>query len=54
MFHCGSRSFGHQVATDYLRNFLDVMEPKYGIKVVDRELASAPFKSPEGQDFLRR
>ena len=26
MFHCGSRGFGHQVATDYLQTFLSVME----------------------------
>jgi tRNA-splicing ligase RtcB (3'-phosphate/5'-hydroxy nucleic acid ligase) len=25
MFHCGSRGFGHQVATDYLQLFLEVM-----------------------------
>lgn len=52
MFHCGSRGFGHQVATDYLRAFLDAGERKYGIKVNDRELASAPFLSPEGQDYF--
>src|SRR3989338_3248001 len=32
MFHCGSRGFGHQVATDYLNVFLNVMESKYKIK----------------------
>jgi tRNA-splicing ligase RtcB len=53
MFHCGSRGFGHQVASDYLASFLKVMEPKYGIKVLDRELASAPFASPEGQAYFR-
>jgi len=52
MFHCGSRGFGHQVATDYLQTFLKVMEPKYGIKVLDRELACAPFESPEGRDYF--
>jgi len=53
MFHCGSRGFGHQVATDYLTRFLDVMEPKYGIKILDRELACAPFQSQEGQDYFK-
>ena len=53
MFHCGSRGFGHQVATDYLRTFLQVMEPKYKIKILDRELACAPFHSPEGQDYFK-
>lgn len=51
MFHCGSRGFGHQVATDYLRTFLDVMHRKYGINILDRELASAPFYSTEGQSY---
>jgi len=52
MFHCGSRGFGHQVATDYLQKFLKVMESKYGIQIRDRELACAPFDSPEGQDYF--
>jgi tRNA-splicing ligase RtcB len=52
MFHCGSRGFGHQVATDYLQVFLRVMESKYRIKILDRELASAPFSSPEGRDYF--
>ena len=52
MFHCGSRGFGHQVATDYLQIFLRVMQSKYGIKILDRELACAPFRSPEGQDYF--
>jgi tRNA-splicing ligase RtcB len=52
MFHCGSRGFGHQVATDYLQVFLKVMESKYGIQILDRELACAPFDSAEGQDYF--
>jgi|SRR5579884_537761 len=52
MFHCGSRGFGHQVATDYVQKFLKVMEPKYGIKVLDRELACAPLDSAEGRDYF--
>jgi tRNA-splicing ligase RtcB len=52
MFHCGSRGFGHQVATDSLHRFLKVMESKYRIKILDRELACAPFDSPEGQDYF--
>ena len=52
MFHCGSRGFGHQVATDYLLLFLKVMESKYNIKILDRELACAPFNSKEGQDYF--
>ena len=52
MVHCGSRGFGHQIGTDYLRTFLDVM-PKYGIEIRDKELACAPFNSPEGQDYYK-
>ncbi|MCY3766297.1 MAG: RtcB family protein [Gemmatimonadetes bacterium] len=52
MFHCGSRGFGHQVATDYLRVFLKVMQKNYGISIRDRELACAPLQSPEGQDYF--
>jgi len=50
MFHCGSRGFGHQVATDYLQLFLSAME-KRGTAVADRELACAPFDSREGRDY---
>ena len=53
MFHCGSRGFGHQIGTDYLELFLDVMEKKYGIKILDKELACAPFESKEGQDYYK-
>ncbi len=51
-FHCGSRGFGHQVATDYLKIFEEAMK-KYNIKVNDRELACAPFQSQEGQDYYK-
>ncbi|MBT4538727.1 RtcB family protein [Candidatus Woesearchaeota archaeon] len=52
MVHCGSRGMGHQVGTDYLRQFLEIM-PKYGIEILDRELACAPFNSPEGQAYYK-
>ena len=42
MIHSGSRGFGHQIATDYLKRFLTVMGPKYGLSMPDRELACAP------------
>jgi len=51
MLHCGSRGFGHQIGTDYLRKFDEVMR-NYGIAVQDRELACAPFGSPEGQAYF--
>ena len=52
MVHCGSRGFGHQIATDYLRIFSDALK-KYHITVNDRELACAPFNSPEGQNYYK-
>jgi tRNA-splicing ligase RtcB len=51
MIHTGSRGFGHQVCTD----FLEVMEraiSKYKIELPDKELACAPFGSPEAKDYL--
>ncbi|MBI5056831.1 MAG: RtcB family protein [Nitrospirae bacterium] len=51
MIHTGSRGFGHQVCTD----FLEVMQrsaAKYKIELPDRELACAPFDSPEARDYL--
>ncbi|GAB4487849.1 MAG: RtcB family protein [Thermodesulfovibrionales bacterium] len=51
MIHTGSRGFGHQVCTD----FLEVMErsvSKHRIELPDRELACAPLRSPEAQDYL--
>jgi len=43
--------FTSEKLTDYLRKFLEVM-PKYGIKILDRELACAPFNSEEGRKFM--
>jgi tRNA-splicing ligase RtcB len=50
MIHCGSRGFGHQIATDYLRVFTEAIR-KYNLRVLDKELACAPYSSPEGQDY---
>lgn len=51
MIHTGSRGLGHQVATDYIREFMGLMG-KYKINVPDREFACVPFNSPEGQRGL--
>jgi tRNA-splicing ligase RtcB len=51
MVHTGSRGFGHQVCTESL----DVMVKaaiKYGIELPDRELACAPYGSPEAREYL--
>ncbi|MBI4547710.1 MAG: RtcB family protein [Ignavibacteriae bacterium] len=52
LIHSGSRGLGHQVCTDYL----DIMQAgmrKYGISVIDRQLACVPITSKEGQDYLK-
>jgi tRNA-splicing ligase RtcB len=51
MVHCGSRGFGHQVASDYLKVFEKAMR-RNGITVKDQQLACAPFRSPEGQEYF--
>jgi len=51
MIHCGSRGTGHQIATDYIRDFMGLMG-KYNINVPDREFACVPFNSPEGQRYF--
>lgn len=52
MIHTGSRGLGHQVCSDYLREFIPLMLNKYKIKVPDREFACVPFNSPEGQKYF--
>ncbi len=52
MIHCGSRGFGHQVATDYLGSFAKLQE-KFGYNLPDRELACVPFQSKEGQEYFQ-
>jgi tRNA-splicing ligase RtcB len=49
--HCGSRGFGHQICSDYVRE-LQVAVQRYGIQLPDRELVCAPLNSPEGTRYL--
>lgn len=51
MIHCGSRGLGHQTCTDYVRLMLPHLA-RWGIVLPDRELACAPFNSPEGQRYF--
>jgi tRNA-splicing ligase RtcB len=51
MIHCGSRGFGHQICTDYVREFQAAVK-RYSIQLPDRELVCAPLDSPEGQAYL--
>ena len=49
--HSGSRGFGHQVCTDYVKRFHRTVK-QHGIELPDRELVCAPLSSGEGQDYL--
>jgi tRNA-splicing ligase RtcB len=49
--HCGSRGFGHQICTDYVREFQSAVQ-RYGIRLPDRELVCAPLDSPEGRRYM--
>ena len=51
LIHTGSRGLGHQVCTDYVRA-MDAVMIRHGIHLPDRELACAPFASPEGQTYF--
>lgn len=51
MIHSGSRGFGHQICTDYLK-VMDSAVRKYGFNLPDRQLACAPLNSKEGRDYL--
>jgi tRNA-splicing ligase RtcB len=49
--HTGSRGFGHQVCTDAL-HVMERVVKQYDIRLPDRQLACAPIRSPEGQEYL--
>ncbi len=50
--HCGSRGFGHQICSDYLRVAESALE-KYNIDLKDRELACVPNSSEEGESYRK-
>ena len=52
LIHCGSRGFGHQVCSDYLRISEQSME-KYDIDLPDKELACVPNTSEEGDSYRK-
>lgn len=51
LIHTGSRGLGYQTCSDYVRLMAEVM-PRYAINLPDRQLASVPFKSVEGQRYF--
>ncbi len=50
--HCGSRGFGHQICSDYLRVSEQALK-KYDITLPDRELACVPNSSEEGVSYRK-
>ena len=52
LIHCGSRGFGHQVCSDYLRVSEQALD-KYDIHLADRELACVPNTSEEGESYRK-
>jgi tRNA-splicing ligase RtcB len=52
LIHCGSRGFGHQVCSDYLR-YSEKSLKKYNIELIDRELACIPNNSIEGENYRK-
>lgn len=52
LIHCGSRGFGHQICSDYLR-ISEIALEKYKIELADRELACVPNTSEEGESYRK-
>ena len=60
MIHTGSRGLGHQVCSEHVKTIESKYKrkddvwysPKWDIEVNDRQLASAPIHSKEGQEYI--
>ena len=60
MIHSGSRGLGHQVCSDHVRSLErrykqrgDIwVDEEWGYEIADRQLASAPFHSPQGKAYF--
>ena len=51
MVHTGSRGFGHQVCSDWIKD-LRKTKAKFNMDIPDEQLIYAPFDSREGQHYL--
>ncbi|MBN1858990.1 RtcB family protein [Candidatus Bipolaricaulota bacterium] len=49
--HSGSRALGHQIGQDSLRE-MEEAASRFGLPILDKELACAPIGSPEGRRYL--
>lgn len=52
LIHCGSRGFGHQVCSDYLR-ICERSLDKFNIVLSDKQLACVPFSSLEAENYIK-
>jgi tRNA-splicing ligase RtcB len=50
LIHTGSRGFGHQIATDYIKYMRDNLKD-HNKNLPDKQLINAPFKSEWGQAY---
>jgi tRNA-splicing ligase RtcB len=51
MIHTGSRGLGYQICDDNVKT-MGAVSKKYGIELVDRQLACAPVESAEGKRYF--
>jgi tRNA-splicing ligase RtcB len=51
LIHTGSRGFGHQVCTDFLKT-MSTHISDFSFDLPDRQLAAAPLKSTIGRDYF--
>ncbi len=51
MIHTGSRGFGHQIATDYIKMMRDNLK-SHNKNLPDKQLINAPFYHPLGQSYF--
>ena len=51
MIHCGSRGFGHQIASDYIREFIPIARKK-NLYMPDLELVYLPLREKESHKYL--
>ena len=52
MVHTGSRGFGHQICSDFLRTLVGYQE-RHNIHLVDKELSYAHVGSREADDYIK-
>lgn len=50
LIHTGSRGFGHQIATDYIKILRDSLK-EHNREIPDKQLINAPFQSKWGQAY---